>query len=50
MLKKLKQDGVHLLKALQVFHEAGKVSDDVILMADEMHLAQMAGAFSQPGL
>ena len=47
MLKKLKQDCVYSLKALQVFHEAGKFSDDVILIADEMYLERTSQYHSE---
>ena len=37
-LNKLKQGGLDSLKALKVLQRAGKISDDIIVMAEEMYL------------
>ena len=37
-LNRLKQGGLDSLKAFKVLQRAGKISDDIIAMADEMYL------------
>ena len=38
LLNKLQQGGVDVFKAVKILREKGEISDDVILMADEMYL------------
>ena len=38
LLNKLKQGGVDSIKALKLLREQGKISEDIVLMADEMYL------------
>ena len=41
-LNKLKQGGLDSLKALKVLQRAGKISDDIIIMANEMYLQKLS--------
>ena len=46
ILKKIQQGGVDVVKAIKCLRQKGKMSDDIILMVDEMYLqkgTQFAG-------
>ena len=38
LLKKIQQGGIDVVKAIKCLREKGKMSEDIILMADEMYV------------